>query len=192
MSSRLIALAALTVAALAGAMPAAAVPPDPLQDHSGKRWRQLYETTSAGWSQVAQVCPRDGVTPCSGSIGAKALTGWVWATADQVVELMGAYEPAILSADPPSMSGGAYFGSAQTFLGEMRWTGNISTSPATRSGPRAGLRPPTRPGCRSKDASASDGGRPAGAFSSTASPTRPAPPAASGSGVRAPTTSRRR
>ncbi len=127
MSSRMIVLATLSVVVLAGAMPAAAVPPNPLLDNDGKQWRQLYETMPASWSQVAQVCPRDGVTPCSGSIGSKVLTGWVWATAEQVVELMGAYEPAILTANPPSVSGDAYFGSAQTFLGEMRWTGYIST-----------------------------------------------------------------
>ena len=92
-----------------------------------KQWRQLYETTGLTWSQVAQICPRDGVTPCSGSIGPRAFTGWVWATAAQVVELMGRYEPAILTASPPSVSGGAYFGTAIGFLDDMRWTGIIST-----------------------------------------------------------------
>jgi hypothetical protein len=127
MFSRWKVLAILFVAALAWALPAAAVPPNPLLDDDGKQWRQLYETMPANWSQIAQVCPRDGVTPCSGSIGSKVLTGWVWATADQVVQLMGAYEPAVLTSSPPSVSGEAYFGSAQTFLGDMRWTGYIST-----------------------------------------------------------------
>jgi hypothetical protein len=117
----------LFVVALAGRTPAGAVPPDPVDDGNGKEWRQLYETTGLSWSQVAQVCPRDGITPCSGSVGARVLTGWVWATAAQVVELMGKFEPAILTADPPSLSGEAYFGSAQGFLHEMRWTGYIST-----------------------------------------------------------------
>ena len=51
------------------------------------------------------MCPRDGVSRCSGSIGGRNLTGWVWATDAQVVELMGHYVPAILTADPPSVSG---------------------------------------------------------------------------------------
>jgi hypothetical protein len=113
--------------ALAGGGPAGAVPPDPVNDGNGKEWRQLYETTGISWSQLAGVCPRDGVTPCSGSIGTRVVTGWVWATAAQVVELMGRFEPAILAANPPSVSGGEYFGSAQGFLGEMRWTGYITT-----------------------------------------------------------------
>jgi hypothetical protein len=41
-----------------------------------------------------------------------ALTGWVWATAAQVVALMGEYEPAVLTANPPSVSGPQYFLSA--------------------------------------------------------------------------------
>jgi Ca2+-binding RTX toxin-like protein len=54
------------------------------------------------------------------------LTGWVWGTADQVVALMGTYEPAILTATPPSVAGGAYFGTATAFLSAMRWTGFVS------------------------------------------------------------------
>jgi hypothetical protein len=34
-----------------------------------------------------------------GSLGTKDLTGWVWATADQVVALMGNYAPAIPHCD---------------------------------------------------------------------------------------------
>jgi hypothetical protein len=78
------------------------------------------------WSQVAQVCPRDGATPCAGSVGARDLTGWVWGTADQVVELMGNYAPAILTAEPPSVGGPEYFGLASTFLAELRWTFYVS------------------------------------------------------------------
>jgi hypothetical protein len=114
------------VIALGGGAPAGAVPPDPLDDGT-RQWRQLYETTGLTWNQVAQLCPQDGVTPCSGSIGTRVFTGWVWATPAQVVELMGLYEPAILTANPPSVSGGAYFGTAMGFLGAMRFTGFVST-----------------------------------------------------------------
>jgi hypothetical protein len=116
----------LIVVALAGGTPAGAAPPNPVDDGKGTEWRQLYETTGLSWNQVAQVCPRDGVTPCSGSIGTRVLTGWVWATDAQVVALMGNYEPAILTANPPSVSGGPYFGSAQAFLADMRYTGYVS------------------------------------------------------------------
>ena len=81
------------VVALAGSRYAWAAPPDPVDGGNGTEWRQLYETTGLSWNQVAAICPRDGETPCSGSIGTKVLTGWIWATDDQVVELMGASSP---------------------------------------------------------------------------------------------------
>lgn len=116
--------------ALAGAAPAAAG----LDDGNGKEWRQLDETKGLGWSQVAAICPRDGATPCSGSIGPRSLTGWTWATDAQVVSLLGAYEPAILTATPPSVSGGESFGSAMGFLAVMpRSAATAGTSPTCRS-----------------------------------------------------------
>ena len=117
----------LFVVALVGGSPAGAAPPDPADDGAGKQWRQLYETTGLTWSQVAELCPRDGVTPCSGSIGPRAFTGWTWATDAQVVAFMGTHAPAILTANPPSVSGGDYFGTAMGFLAVMRWTGFVST-----------------------------------------------------------------
>jgi hypothetical protein len=115
----------LFIVALAGG-PAAAAPPDPADDGNGKQWRQLYETTGLSWSQVAQICPRDGATPCSGSIGPRVFTGWIWGTDAQVTALMGNYAPAILTADPPSVSGGDYFWLAQEFLADLRWTASVS------------------------------------------------------------------
>jgi hypothetical protein len=116
----------LFVAALAGGTPAGAVPPNPVDDGNGKQFRQLYETTGLTWDQVAAICPQDGVTPCSGSIGARDFTGWTWATADQVVALMGNYAPAILTASPPQVGGADYFTIAAGFLAELRWTNSIS------------------------------------------------------------------
>jgi hypothetical protein len=48
-----------------------------VSDGQGKTWRQLTETTGLIWSQVAQVCPQDGVTPCNGVVGGRDLRGWV-------------------------------------------------------------------------------------------------------------------
>jgi RTX calcium-binding nonapeptide repeat (4 copies) len=119
-------LSVTVVAALAGAGTAAAAPPHPLDDGNGKKWRQLYETSGLSPTAVAQVCPRDGATRCSGSIGTRNLSGWIWATDDQVIELLGRYAPAILTADPPAVSGPDYFGIANGFLAEMRNTGYVS------------------------------------------------------------------
>jgi hypothetical protein len=116
----------LFVAALAAAGPAGAVPPDPVDSADGKEWRQLYETTGISASDVAQVCARDGETPCSGVVGATDLTGWVWATAPQVLALMAKYEPALLSAEAAPTSD-QFFGTAMDFLADMRWTGYVVT-----------------------------------------------------------------
>ena len=88
-------------------------------DATGKRWRALTETTGLTASQVATVCHRDGMTACSGAVGAKDLTGWVWATDAQVRTLFGEYAPAILTAVPPVLSSADLLMPAMNFLGEM-------------------------------------------------------------------------
>jgi hypothetical protein len=120
--------AALCVAflLLVMAAPAAAAFPD-----DGKRWRQVTQTTGLTWSQVAAVCPRDGASRCTGVAGGRDLEGWIWATDRQVVELMGHYEPAILTADPPSISGAEYLLRAMGFLEDMRPTFFFSGYPTT-------------------------------------------------------------
>ena len=115
----------LVLAALAVAEPAGAAAPANLSDDgTGKRWRQLTETTGLTPSQVAQVCARDGKTRCSGSIGARDFTGWVWATGSQVRALMGLDEPAILTANPAT--GPEYLFSAMGFLEDMAPTMSVT------------------------------------------------------------------
>jgi Ca2+-binding RTX toxin-like protein len=122
----------LLVSVLAAAAPASAAFPN-----DGKRWRQLTETTGLTWNQAAAVCPRDGMSRCSGVTGGRDLTGWVWATDAQVIELMGNYEPAILSADPPSVSGPNHLLQAMGFLDDIRPTfffAGYSSTDASASG----------------------------------------------------------
>lgn len=57
-------------------------------DSQGREWRQLDSTAGKSWYEVAEMCPVDGVTPCTGMIYNQDITGWVWATRDQVEELM--------------------------------------------------------------------------------------------------------
>jgi hypothetical protein len=99
----------------------------------GRRWRQVTETTGLTASQVAAVCPRDGESRCSGLAGGRDLTGWIWATDAQVVSLMGHYEPAILTAEPPQISAPEYLIQAITFLEDMRPTFFFSGYPTTVS-----------------------------------------------------------
>ncbi|MCU1498665.1 MAG: putative cadherin domain/calx-beta domain protein [Acidimicrobiales bacterium] len=91
------------------------------EDPVGREWAALTPFRGLSWEQVAAVCPTDGVTPCSGSIGAVSLDSWIWATPQQVVEVMAQFAPEIASADPPGASN--YFG-AVSFIGEfgaMNW-----------------------------------------------------------------------
>lgn len=53
-------------------------------DAQGRSWRQVTETIAHSWESVAQRCPVDGVTPCSGTLGTQDLTGWVWATEQRI------------------------------------------------------------------------------------------------------------
>src|SRR4051812_16220661 len=120
--------------------PAGAEVPDP----AGNEWRQLYETTGLTWDQVASVCPQDGATPCSGSIGpSRDLTGWTWATSAQVVALMGNYEPAILTATPTAVGGPEFFFTASWFLGDMRWTSSIALTSFSTQSTRGGTASPS-------------------------------------------------
>ena len=116
----------LVVGSLVAALPAAAAPVDLTDDGTGKRWRSLTDTVALSVDQVAQVCPLDGETRCAGSVGGKDLTGWVWATADQVVALFGLYDPAILTAESPSVGGAEHFGMAVEFLTDMRPTFSVT------------------------------------------------------------------
>ena len=73
-------------------------------DGAGKSWRQPITTVGVSWNQVAQRCPRDGLTPCTGSIGAVDYTGWVWATSSQLVQLMSRWAPEILTSPTYSVN----------------------------------------------------------------------------------------
>jgi len=113
-------VAALCALALFPAVAGAAFPDD------GKRWRQVQDTTGVTAAQVAAVCPRDGVSRCTGQY-----SGWIWATDAQVIALMGHYEPSILTADPPSVSGVPVMFTAMNFLTDMRATFSFSGYPTT-------------------------------------------------------------
>jgi len=91
-----------------------------VNDGDGKAWRQLTETIGLSWTQVAQVCPRDGATPCSGIVGGRDLRGWIWGTSEQVTTLLARYEPAILTS--PIVSGPQVFFTAENFFSAFRPT----------------------------------------------------------------------
>ncbi|MEQ1558596.1 MAG: hypothetical protein ABL933_06575 [Methyloglobulus sp.] len=83
----------------------------PYNDGHGHEWRQVAETYYASWADVATVCPRDGLTPCNGSVPAAFgktydLTDWIWATDSQSRTLFSYYTPDFLTSD--TLSGSTY------------------------------------------------------------------------------------
>ena len=91
-----------------------------VNDGNGKLWLQLPATAGLSWNQTAQVCPRDGVTPCAGYIAGRNVNDWVWATDAQTLQLFSYFEPAMTTNR--SVSGFAYFFTADTFLSTFRPT----------------------------------------------------------------------
>ncbi len=106
-----------------GAPPSTAAP-----TVDGREWRELYETTGLSWSDIASVCPTDGATACSGTVGGRNLTGWTWATAGQVRDLLDDYAPGLATAEPPVVSGIEGFWGGISFLAVMRWTAYHSSN----------------------------------------------------------------
>jgi hypothetical protein len=60
-------------------------------DAQGNQWRSLTETMQFTWNTIDAVCPNDGITPCSGSVNGYDFSGLVWATQDQVRQLMAGF-----------------------------------------------------------------------------------------------------
>jgi hypothetical protein len=79
-------------------------------DATGKEWMQITSSPRTSWNVIAQFCPQDGVTPCTGG----GINDWVWATDTQVLQLMSQYEPALLTVR--AVSGQGAFFSAENFL----------------------------------------------------------------------------
>lgn len=73
-------------------------------DSQGREWRELSVSTARTWLAVASVCPTDGTTPCTGSLGNLSVDGWVWATQEQVQELLAEFAPVVAN-------GGCFWGS---------------------------------------------------------------------------------
>ncbi len=81
-----------------------------VNDGHNKEWMQITASPRSSWNTIAQYCPQDGVTPCTGG----GMTGWVWGTDLQVLQLMSYYEPALVNVR--AVGGMAAFFSAENFL----------------------------------------------------------------------------
>lgn len=56
-------------------------------DGHGKEWRQVTDTQGISWSDIASACPLNGISACNGSVDGVNLTGWTFASAQQVGDL---------------------------------------------------------------------------------------------------------
>jgi hypothetical protein len=109
-------------------------------DSQGRQWRELWPSVARTWFEVAAKCPTDGVTPCSGSLGNLDMNGWVWATKDQVQEMMAELAP-VAAKDgcfwgapyaPQAWSVLGYFDSLPSFEfvnSVSGWTSTVATGP---------------------------------------------------------------
>lgn len=75
-------------------------------DGQGRQWRHVTGTTGRSWLEVAAVCGTDGQTLCSGTLGGVDLSGWVWATQEQVTQMLAEFVPEIVKDG--AVSGPAY------------------------------------------------------------------------------------
>lgn len=79
-------------------------------DSHGRTWRQLNASTGATWNQVASMCPVDGVTPCTGVLNNQSITGWVWASREQVQQMLAELGANVGSCSSGSTASGNVFG----------------------------------------------------------------------------------
>jgi hypothetical protein len=107
----------------------AAGPAQAIDDGRGKDWRPVLQSAVATWEQAAALCPQDGTTPCTGTLGTVQVKDWVWATAPQVVQLLSYYAPAILTSPSFSVSGNQYVAPAFAFQDLFGMTTFFSGSP---------------------------------------------------------------
>ncbi len=121
--SSLVVLSRATALVAVGALASAQVA---YVDSLGREWRQLVGTTSRSWTQIAAVCPTDGVTPAVGAVNGIQVTGWVWATTEQVREMLSEFEPALATQN--NLSGPAYLLSAFGFFGSFAPTFEFYTT----------------------------------------------------------------
>ena len=81
---RLLTATALIVMIGAVAPPAGAQVSAAYTDAVGNRWASVYDIAGLNWNEIAAVCPRDGYTACTGVLDGSDVSGWIWATQEQV------------------------------------------------------------------------------------------------------------
>jgi hypothetical protein len=83
-----------------------------VDDGHGREWQQFKNYAGVSWNSLAARCPQDGATPCSLADGRPG--DWIWATADQVQQLMSYWAPE-LATQPSSENAFAANGFLSSF-----------------------------------------------------------------------------
>lgn len=122
--------AAITFACGSSSVMAATV----FNDGHGKVWRQVTDTQNMSWNDFASVCATDGATACNGAIKGVNMTGWVFATVDQVGQLFsyfGDFPGGINAVHVGSISGADTFLTKfdPTYVDQTRWVMGWTATP---------------------------------------------------------------
>jgi hypothetical protein len=94
-------------------------------DGNGKEWLQINRFLNTSWNQIAAKCPTNG-TPCTGTIAGVDVTGWTWASQDDVRTLFSYSVPEILNT--PTLSGPEYMAVALFFMDFIKPTWQYYTT----------------------------------------------------------------
>jgi hypothetical protein len=91
------------------------------QDGEGREWRDLGDTEGITWAQASKLCPVNGQHACKGTIDGIDLSGYVWATRRQVMDLFNLKLPVSMKLDAgqPARFGLDQLAAVEAFLAEV-------------------------------------------------------------------------
>jgi hypothetical protein len=58
----------------------------------GKEWYQPNDIRGESWDAIALICPTNGIA-CAGQLGLIDVTGWIWASAEEVGDMFSSISP---------------------------------------------------------------------------------------------------
>lgn len=95
-------------------------------DSQGREWLQVSAFKGTTWASIDALCPVDGVTPCAGTLSGIDITGYVWATKEEVQELFAEFLPEM--AENETLGAPGYVLPALGFFGSFQPTFEFYTT----------------------------------------------------------------
>jgi PEP-CTERM motif len=72
----------------------------------GREWFQPIDFAGLGWSEIDSVCPASSDGVCSGLLNGNDVSGWTWASVDDVIVLFNYFLGQFIPSDPtPELTG---------------------------------------------------------------------------------------